>query len=209
VKPGTVTDLDPAAEFWNMNTHTLNETGPRLLRLQLRELDALRAVCRRQRWEMRLDQQRFRWFGPSASDRSLSPGWGRCAHVLVIPGCAFEIGLCVRESCFVPVWERSGDEALAAILGPGCRLLWQQYALEVLRRTLQPGHTLGAPLDLRGALRVRIADRASARCAHFHLGAAGTATFWLLGQPRDNFFLYLAEALGQFDDTLPANGEAS
>lgn len=186
-----------------MNTSTLSNREVRIatLQLQLRDLAALRVVCRLRGWEFRAGQQHYRAFG-QPSDRN------RCAHALGIPGCAYEIGLIAQADHFLPVWDAGPKNGLEAVLGPGCQLLWRSYVRETVRRASQPrGHTFNQHTDLRGILRVRIADALSQHSAHIRLAADGATTLWTFGPGAWAMFRYLGDALGRLADASLSDGE--
>lgn len=185
-----------------MNISTLSNREVRIasLQLQLRDLEALRTVCRCQRWEFRAGQRHYRAFG--------QPG-ARCAHAIGIPGCAYEIGLVADADHFLPVWDAGPRNELEMALGPGCQLLWRSYLRETVRRASQPrGHTFNQHTDLRGVLRVRIADAFSQHSAHIRMGADGSTTLWTFGPGAWAAFRYLGDALGRLADAIPSDGEA-
>src|SRR5271166_3541145 len=98
------------------------------LKLQLRDLDAFRVVCRRQGWEFRSGQRRYRRFSPEdASARSLV---GRCRQAVAIEGCRYEIGLIDRGSHWLPVWDDGPERELHRLLGENGSILWQAYVRE-------------------------------------------------------------------------------
>ncbi len=170
---------------------------PHLLHLQLllRDLDALRTVCRRRGWEFRVGQRRYRWFGRWLDDCPLPTGveveeLGHCAHAIGVPGCAYEVGLLARRGHYLPVWEPTLE--LGAALGANGGKLWQSYAGEVARRAAhRRGHAFGRHVDSRGTLRLRVAAASS---AHVRVTARGDATLLIFGAA--DTFGYLAEALG-------------
>src|SRR5258708_5119233 len=62
------------------------------LMVVLRDLDALRSVCRRRGWEFRTGQQTYRPFGGWVDTRPRARGirpsaLGPCAHAIGVPGC--------------------------------------------------------------------------------------------------------------------------
>lgn len=193
-----------------MNTKTEPATPSRLflLRVRLRDLDAPHTVCRQRGWELCRDQPTFRWCGPPTADITLSPGLGRCAHALVIPGCRSEIGLQARGDHWQPLWDHGND--LETVLGAGCRLLWRAYALEVIDRAAREhGHALGLPLEIGDTRRVRVVAPRSSHHARICLGGKDEAVLRTFGLQAQTTFRYLANALGHSNDLLPLDGEVA
>jgi hypothetical protein len=185
-----------------MNTSTLSKREVRIasLQLQLRDLEVLRTVCQRQRWEFRAGQRHYRAFG--------QPG-ARCAHAIGIPGCAYEIGLVADADHFRPIWDAGPRNELEMALGPGCQLLWRSYLRETVRRASQPrGHTFNQHTDIRGVLRVRIGDTRFQHGAHIRMAADGATTLWTFGPDGWAAFRYLGDALGRLADAILSDGEA-
>lgn len=187
-----------------MNTSTLSEREVRIatVQLQLRDLTALRAVCRLRGWEFRAGQQSHRAFGQRSD-------FIHCAHAIGIPGCAYEIGLVAQADHFLPVWDAGLKNGLEEALGPGCQLLWRSYVRETVRRASQPrGHTFNQHTDLGDVLRLRIADALSQHSAHIRMAADGATTLWTFGPGAWAAFRYLGDALGRLDGTILSDGEA-
>jgi hypothetical protein len=183
-----------------MNISTLSNLTALIvpLEVQLRDLDVVRAICRRHGWEFRAEQRTYRWFGWWLGAGPPPAGLGRCDHAIGVPGCAYEIGLVARGEHFAPVWDSDPAGGLTAALGPGGRLLWQSYVVEKVRRAAPAqGHTVSRHTDSHSILRVRIAEPTSQRSAHVRLTADGNTTLWLFGPGARETFAYLIAALGR------------
>jgi hypothetical protein len=169
--------------------------------VQLRDLEALKAVCRRRGWEFRAGQRRYRWFGRRLTDRPLPdsvPSFelGRCAHAIGVRGCLYEIGLVALGTHWLPVWDDDADGGLDLVLGSAGGPLWQTYVAEVTRRAgHRRGHAVSRHKDPRGILRVRVKAGAAGPVAHVRVDADGVTTLWTFAARWDDF-RYLGEALG-------------
>jgi len=169
--------------------------------LLVRDLEALRAVCRRRGWEFREGQRHYRWFGRWLGDQPLPPGvaaaeLGHCVHAVGFPGCAYEMGLLRRGDHWLPVWDDTPEGGLAALLGPDGGRFWQAYVTEVVRRAARRRRQrVGRHVDLLGTLRLRLTARGAAAPAHVRVAGNGAATLWLFG-PGSGEFRYLADLLG-------------
>lgn len=163
--------------------------------LQLRDLSALQAVCRRRGWEFRAGQRSYRGFGRVLSDRPGLSAAGQCAHAIGMPGCLYEIGLLRRRGHYLPVWEDGPHGGLNAAWGRG-GVFWRGYVAEKTRRAaFRRGHAVSGHTDYAGTLRLRIV--AEGRVAHVRVGRDGETTLWIFDAADRSTFDYLAEALGR------------
>lgn len=146
----------------------------------LRDLDVLRAVCRRRGWELRLGQRRYRWFGRRLGDRPLAPSiradeLGHCDHAVGVPGCRYEIGLVWHGDHFLPLWDDGPEDGLAEALGTGGGRLWQSCVTEIVRRAAhQLRWRVSRPADNSGTLRLRLTTLHPGSVAHVRVAGDGT-----------------------------------
>jgi hypothetical protein len=170
---------------------------PHLLAItvQLRDLEALQAVCRRRGWEFRADQRHYRWFGRVLDDRPAPAGGGRCTHAIGVPGCLYEIGLLRCDDHFLPTWDDGPEGGLDRALGQGGGVLWQTYLAEAVRRAAgRHGQRVSRLLDTRGTLRLRVVTTGCQLIAHVVISGTGATSLLLFAE--DDGGRYLAEALG-------------
>lgn len=133
------------------------------LDLEIHDLAALEAACKRIGLELRRNQKTYRWWGRSAGDYPLPQGFtadelGSCEHAIgipndtethrcyapgasigvgMIPG-AYEVGV-VRRRDGRPGWTMlwdfyDGGYGLEAVVGENCSKLKQAYGVEVAKR---------------------------------------------------------------------------
>ncbi len=110
--------------------------------VEITDLGALGAACRRLGLELVRDQRSYKWYGRSVGDTPIPEGFtvqdlGRCDHAIRVPGDAraYEIGV-VRARNGSPGYVLMLDEwanglGLLDKCGKGCAALKQAYATEV------------------------------------------------------------------------------
>jgi len=110
--------------------------------VQIGDLGALGAACKRVGLELVRDQKTYNWYGTHVGDTPIPEGFteqdlGRCDHAIRLPGKpnAYEIGV-VRARNGQPGYTLMIDEwvdglGLVEKCGKGCGLLKQAYATEV------------------------------------------------------------------------------
>jgi hypothetical protein len=164
--------------------------------IRLRDLEALRAVCRRRGWEFRAGQCRYRWFGRVLDDRPGPLGVGHCTHAIGVPGCVYEIGLVPCGDDLVPAWDDGPEDDLHRVMGPGGGLFTQAHVTETIRRAaLRCGLHVGRLLDTENTLRLRVTTAAGGLVAHVRVSGTAATELWAFA-PWEPHVLFLAEALG-------------
>ncbi len=66
--------------------------------VELTDLEAIKATCKELGLTFKQGQQTYRWYGYSAGDYPLPPGFtaadlGKCEHAIEVPGAGYDIGL--------------------------------------------------------------------------------------------------------------------
>lgn len=121
------------------------------VKVEVKDLDALRAACAAAGLEWREGQKTFKWFGTWVNDydgenaafrSGIAPAdYGKCDHAIGVPGNerAYEIGVVARpDGTYALAWDfYHGGQGLETVAGPGCSRLVQAYAGEVAKRTLR------------------------------------------------------------------------
>lgn len=122
--------------------------------VEIRDLQALAAACRRIGLELVEGQQTYRWFGRSVGDYPLPEGMtakdlGKCEHAIRIPlaeqaqmkhGKPYEIGVVRRPDGrgYRLVWDFwQGGFGIQKRAGKDCTALVQSYAVVVAMREAQ------------------------------------------------------------------------
>lgn len=110
--------------------------------VEITDLGALGAACRRVGLELVRDKKTYNWYGKSVGDTAIPDGFtvadlGHCDHAIRVPGMpkAYEIGV-VRARGGQPGYvlmldEWAGGRGLIEKCGKGCSALKQAYAAEV------------------------------------------------------------------------------
>jgi hypothetical protein len=113
------------------------------LEVRLTDLEALRRACARLGWALKQGQNTYRWYGRwmedyDGQDAAFRHGvrpedYGKCDHAIVVPGCAYEIGLIARGDGLQPIFDAWSADLLRACDGPTAPKLVQAYAVEKAR----------------------------------------------------------------------------
>ena len=120
--------------------------------IEVRDLDALDAACRRLGLELVRGQQTYRWYGKHVGDFPLPAGFaeadlGKCDHAIRVPHAVvteggeppYEVGVVRRRDGrpgFVLHWDFfAGGFGLQKHVGNDCALLKQAYATVMAKRT--------------------------------------------------------------------------
>jgi hypothetical protein len=141
--------------------------------VEIRDLDALDAACRRLGLELVRGQQTYRWYGRHVGDYPLPDGFteddlGKCDHAVRIPGDAqphgeppYEIGVVRRRDGrpgFSLMWDFfCGGFGLEERVGQNCRRLKQAYAVEVARKeAMRSGFRVQEHVAANGSIQLRL-----------------------------------------------------
>lgn len=94
--------------------------------IEIKDLDALDAACKRCGLELHRGKESFKWWGHRDK---------RCSHAIGVPGNAeaYEIGVVKREQggFGLELDQDAGDVELVELCGRDCQALKQAYAVEV------------------------------------------------------------------------------
>jgi len=135
--------------------------------LDITDLDALGAACKRIGMELRRDQKTYRWWGHSVGDYALPPGYtaselGHCEHALSVVGNdrAYEVGVCKSrdgKQGFTLLWDfYGGGYGLEEHVGANCNKLKQAYATEVaIKQAKRQGFQVHESAQQDGTVRLR------------------------------------------------------
>jgi hypothetical protein len=129
---------------------------------EFRELEGIRAACKRLGWEFREGQTSFQWYGSWVGDTELPPSmlttdernrfelmsmaekrefctqkFSQCSHAIHVPGVDYEIGIQGYEGAWKPVWDYFDNKLLAAMGNQQGDVLKQAYAIEVAKLEAQ------------------------------------------------------------------------
>ncbi len=109
------------------------------IELQINDLDALKAACRRLGLEFRCGQRVYEWYGEYLGDHPLPEGisvqdLGQCDHAIHVPGADYEVGVLKRGSKYLLLWDFWDEGGLERVLGRNAGRLKQAYAIERTRR---------------------------------------------------------------------------
>ena len=113
-----------------------------VIAVELKDLEALKAVCAALGLEFRENQKTYRWYGRHVGDFPIPEGLakadlGRCDHAIAVKGNrnAYEVGLVKRGEAFIPLWDFwQGGYGLRDKIGEGGRTLISAYTKEVAVR---------------------------------------------------------------------------
>lgn len=137
--------------------------------LEVKDLDALEAACKRLGLELRRGQQTYKWFGAHVGDYPLPEGFqeedlGKCDHAIAIAAgpkseIAYEIGVVRRRDGkpgYTLLWDFwQGGNGLQAKVGQDCNRLRQAYSIEVARKHAQrQGYRVQESLQPGGAIKL-------------------------------------------------------
>lgn len=107
--------------------------------VEVKDLNALKAVCQRLGLEWREGQTTYAWYGQSVGDYPTPAGFtvtdlGHCEHAIHVPGASYEVGVCRRRDGkpgYVLLWDFYASGGLEAQLGKNGQKLVQGYAVSV------------------------------------------------------------------------------
>lgn len=141
-----------------------------MIDLEIRDLEALKAACRRLGLEFVKGQTTYKWYGRHVGDYPLPTGFaqedlGKCDHAIRVPGNsrAYEIGVVRRRDGrpgYTLLWDFwQGGYGLEEKVGQEAGRLKQAYGIEAAKRAAQrAGHrVLGETQRADGTVVLRIA----------------------------------------------------
>lgn len=114
--------------------------------VQITDLEALKAACKREGVEFIENRSSYKWYGRSVGDTALPAGFtaanlGQCEHVIRVPGVEYEIGVTRARNpdgtvakgytCLYDFW--GPGAGLQKKFGKGLTKLVDSYSLEALK----------------------------------------------------------------------------
>jgi hypothetical protein len=113
-----------------------------VIAVELKDLDALGAICAALGLEFRENQKTYRWYGQHVGDYPVPSGFakadlGKCDHAIAVKGNrnAYEVGLVKRGDAFIPLWDFwQGGYGLREKIGEDGSTLISAYTREVAVR---------------------------------------------------------------------------
>lgn len=126
---------------------------------EIRDLQAVKAACKRLGWEFLEGQTTYKWYGESVGDYPLPTGFtaadlGKCHHAIRVPGARYEVGLVRRGNSFVPMWDYWYSGGLSEDTG---NKLAQAYAVEKAKaEARRRGHTVTEAAMPDGSIRLLV-----------------------------------------------------
>lgn len=113
-----------------------------MIKVEIRDLEALKAACTRLGFQFREGQRTYKWYGRYVGDALLPEGvkvedLGKCDHVIRVAGAAYEVGVLRQGDRYGLLWDSWQAGGLEAHLGPNAERLVQMYALEAARAQAQ------------------------------------------------------------------------
>lgn len=115
------------------------------IKLEIKDLAALKEACKAMGLEFRENQKSYRWFGQFMGDYPLAAGFsqedlGKCEHAIGIPGRAdaYEVGIVRRrdgKAGYELMWDFwAGGNGLQDAIGENGNKLRQEYAAATAAR---------------------------------------------------------------------------
>lgn len=138
--------------------------------IEIKDLAALKAACKRIGLEWREGKQTYKWYGYHVGDYPLPAGFtkdelGKCEHAIGVPGNerAYEIGVVKRKDGkpgLSMLWDfYQGGYGLEALAGANCNKLRQAYAVEAAKNAAkkQGFRVLGEKTLANGSVQLQVA----------------------------------------------------
>jgi hypothetical protein len=111
------------------------------IEIQITDLAALAAACRRLGFVFREGQKTYRWYGRWEGDYPLPEGFsqedlGKCDHAIQVPGADYEVGVVkARQGMgYRLLWDFWSQGGLTERLGGKAEKLVQAYGVEKAKR---------------------------------------------------------------------------
>lgn len=112
------------------------------IEIEIKDLDALDAACKRLGFVFQHDKKTFAWFGRHVGDYPLPEGFevadmGRCEHAIKVPGASYEVGVVKRRDGrpgYTLLWDFYSAGNLERHVGPNGQKLVQAYGVETATR---------------------------------------------------------------------------
>ena len=112
------------------------------IEIEIKDLEALEAACKRLGFSLVREQKTFAWFGKHVGDYPLPEGFsvsdmGRCEHAIKVPGASYEVGVVKRRDGrpgYTLLWDFFKSGNLAKYVGDNGQKLVQAYGVESATR---------------------------------------------------------------------------
>ena len=108
------------------------------IELEIKDLEALKAACKRLGFHFRNGQKTYQWYGRWVGDSPLpegitEEGLGKCDHAIHVPGAKYEIGIVKKGKSYILLWDSWVKGGLSKYIGKDAGKLKQIYAVEKIR----------------------------------------------------------------------------
>lgn len=114
------------------------------MRIEVRDLEALDAACKRLGFAFRRGQKTYQWYGRWVNDyheedaaykHGVATGdYGKCDHAIHVPGCKYEVGvLAHNDGSHSLIWDFIDHQLAEALGGQTAARLAQAYAVEAAK----------------------------------------------------------------------------
>ena len=112
-----------------------------IIEIEITDLAALAAACRRQGFAFRENQKTYKWYDRWEGDYPLPEGFsqedlGKCDHAIQVPGADYEVGVVKarRRTGYQLLWDFWSQGGLTEKLGQKGEKLVQAYGVEKAKR---------------------------------------------------------------------------
>jgi hypothetical protein len=108
------------------------------IELEIKDLEALKAACKRLGFRFQEGQTTYKWFGRWVGDSPLPEGisedqLGKCHHAIRVPGAQYEIGIVRKGKSYILLYDAWIKGGLEKYIGKDAGKLKQIYAVEKIR----------------------------------------------------------------------------
>ena len=133
------------------------------IELEINDLDALKAACKRLGLEFLCNQKTFAWYGAHVGDYPIPEGltiqdMGKCDHAIQVPGAKYEIGVLKRTHGYALLWDFYSEGGLEQKIGRGAGRLKQAYAIERVKREARLKNMRVRETKTAGGIRLTLSD---------------------------------------------------
>jgi hypothetical protein len=154
--------------------------------IEIKDLEALKAACKRLGFTFNEGVKKFRWFGRFVDDTRIPDGmfdeeetarlrkmsseerrrimterFPQCEHEISVPGCSYSVGVVKKGNGYQLRYDYYESAIVSALGGQSAPLIVQAYAIEKARReALKLGYrVLGEQKNAQGAVTLRVQAR--------------------------------------------------
>lgn len=132
------------------------------IEIEVTDLEALKAACRRLKLSFIENQKTYRWYGSRVGNETLPEGLtledlGKCDHAIKVPGASYEIGIRKDKNRHRLLWDNWKAGGLEQVIGRGAGLLKQAYGLEKTKREARrKGYSLYETKNANGSITLKV-----------------------------------------------------